>query len=979
PPPGHPDHYLIDYVEGPNEGDSCPTWESVGAAQWFNQFWLVLAQRIADWGYKPLIGSIAVGNPPTPSEDPAYINAFIPALRKAKQLGGGWSYHNYTYFYGKDPNGIERSYSLRYRQFYEYFAVNYPDLSDLPIIFTEGGAEGGGGGWKIHGDQATFTDWLEWLDQQMQQDPYVIGCTLFVIGDPVGWWSYDVEDVAPWIAAHLQGNVIVPSVATEVSGTAGPNRVVLQWKGGYGSTHYYVKKATTSGGPYTSIGPVGSATSPSYTDTSVSNGTPYYYRITCANSAGESAVSNEICVVPFNGYRVNSGGPMIGSFGGDTFYSGGHVWWTSESINTNGVANAAPADVYKYERAGDSSNPNFAYTFPNLTPGTSYTVRLHFAEIYFGSAGARRFDVKINNSTVLSGFDIFSESGGKNRALVKEFNVSADASGQIKIDFIRGASDYPKCSGIEIIGSSPPANIAEDFENLPTWSSSFDNGSSANFTCVSGGQSGNCLQASRGSGISSARVKVYSITPNTEYTISVYMKCPSHDKIYWMETGYRLGTYTAQDFDQNPGAWTLIQKFDKDDGTSWPNGNGNSWIQYSKTFNSGSNSSISVGFKLGSYPSDGPTVAWDTLRITGPGGTPPPTVPIIGISPNSLSPSCVIGANAPSQAFSVENTGSGILNYSISDNATWLSVSPNSGSSSGEQDVITVNYSTSGLGVGTYNATITVSDSNAANNPQTISVELKVNPPVPAVPTNLVATAGNQQVTLSWTGSQYASGYNIKRSTTNGGPYNTIRTGVTGTSFTDTGLTNGTTYYYVVSAVNETGESANSNQASATPTGSGIFENFEIMPSWSSSYDASWGSAATWSIVSGGQSGNFLQAARSSQGSSAKVLVYTVPSNTTITISVYMKCPSFGGTYWMESAYKLGNYSAQDFDQNGGSWTLIQKFSNSGYPNGNNNTWTQYTATLNTGSNTQISIGYKLGSSGGAGPTVGWDTFKIQY
>jgi hypothetical protein len=154
-------------------------------------------------------------------------------------------------------------------------------------------------------------------------------------------------------------------------------------------------------------------------------------------------------------------------------------------------------------------------------------------------------------------------------------------------------------------------------------------------------------------------------------------------------------------------------------------------------------------------------------------------------------------------------------------------------------------------------------------------------------------------------------------------------------------------------------------------------ENFESMPSWSSSFDASWGSAATWSIVSGGQSGNFLQASRSSQGSSAKVKVYSVPTNTNITVSVYMKCPSYSGTYWMECACKLGNYSAQDFDENGGTWTMIKKFSND-TTNGNGNVWTQYSVSLNTGSNTQLSVGYKLGSSGGAGPTVGWDTMVIQ-
>src|SRR2546426_11271294 len=72
------------------------------------------------------------------------------------------------------------------------------------------------------------------------------------------------------------------------------------------------------------------------------------------------------------------------------------------------------------------------------------------------------------------------------------------------------------------------------------------------------------------------------------------------------------------------------------------------------------------------------------------------------------------------------------------------------------------------------------------------------------------------RVALSWTAASGATGYNVKRSTTNRGAYTTL-TNVAGTTYTDTGLTNGTTYYYVISSTNTCGESANSAQVSATP------------------------------------------------------------------------------------------------------------------------------------------------------------------
>src|SRR4029450_8592456 len=68
-----------------------------------------------------------------------------------------------------------------------------------------------------------------------------------------------------------------------------------------------------------------------------------------------------------------------------------------------------------------------------------------------------------------------------------------------------------------------------------------------------------------------------------------------------------------------------------------------------------------------------------------------------------------------------------------------------------------------------------------------------------APPASLTATPGDAQVALSWAGTIGASGYHVKRSGTSGGPYVGIAC-PTGTSYVDTGLTNGTTYYYVVSA-----------------------------------------------------------------------------------------------------------------------------------------------------------------------------------
>jgi fibronectin type 3 domain-containing protein len=84
-------------------------------------------------------------------------------------------------------------------------------------------------------------------------------------------------------------------------------------------------------------------------------------------------------------------------------------------------------------------------------------------------------------------------------------------------------------------------------------------------------------------------------------------------------------------------------------------------------------------------------------------------------------------------------------------------------------------------------------------------------------PTGLAATAGDASISLSWDVAPGATGYAVKRSTATGGPY-TVIANLTGTSFLNAGLSNGTRYYYVVSATTALGETPNSAQASALPT-----------------------------------------------------------------------------------------------------------------------------------------------------------------
>ncbi|HEY1718361.1 MAG TPA: glycosyl hydrolase family 28 protein [Verrucomicrobiae bacterium] len=109
-------------------------------------------------------------------------------------------------------------------------------------------------------------------------------------------------------------------------------------------------------------------------------------------------------------------------------------------------------------------------------------------------------------------------------------------------------------------------------------------------------------------------------------------------------------------------------------------------------------------------------------------------------------------------------------------------------------------------------------------------VNLIVTPPPPGIPTNFTALGTNLLIQLNWSASSNAAGYNLKRSTTNGGTYSLLAS-VAGTNYSDPAVNPGTTYYYVVSATNSAGESANSIQAGAIPLPSLVSINLNFQTS----------------------------------------------------------------------------------------------------------------------------------------------------
>jgi parallel beta-helix repeat protein len=98
--------------------------------------------------------------------------------------------------------------------------------------------------------------------------------------------------------------------------------------------------------------------------------------------------------------------------------------------------------------------------------------------------------------------------------------------------------------------------------------------------------------------------------------------------------------------------------------------------------------------------------------------------PVISLNPYTLDVTALIGSTGPfTRTFSISNSGTGTLDWSVTDNAAWLSVSPAGGSGSA---TVTATIDTSGLSAGSYSGTVTVSSTTASNSPQTVTVNLTV-------------------------------------------------------------------------------------------------------------------------------------------------------------------------------------------------------------------------------------------------------------
>jgi len=226
----------------------------------------------------------------------------------------------------------------------------------------------------------------------------------------------------------------------------------------------------------------------------------------------------------------------------------------------------------------------------------------------------------------------------------------------------------------------------------------------------------------------------------------------------------------------------------------------------------------------------------------GGGSTPPPVVEVPG------TPSSVMAAAGDNEVTIQWNSVAGATSYSIYRSTT-----------QGTQGAkVSASTSTSYVDSTAQNGTTyyyQVSASNAAGEGPPSASSAGATPSsavvAPVPPTGLSATAGDAQVTLSWTAQAGAKSYNVYRSTNADSPGSAIGSSTT-TQFTDSTAVNGTTYYYAITAVNAVGESARSAPSSGvTPT---VAAAVPAAPTGVNAADGVAQVTLSWSAVSGATS-----------------------------------------------------------------------------------------------------------------------------
>jgi fibronectin type 3 domain-containing protein len=584
-------------------------------------------------------------------------------------------------------------------------------------------------------------------------------------------------------------STLVPAVPTNVVAAGGQGQVNLRWDAVSGAVSYNVYRSASPGAEGTH--PYKALTTPAFTDGGLTNGASFYYRITAVNAGGESGPSAEAV-----GFTAASPPGNISASA-----ASGHilVTWSASS-------GAASYNLYRSSSPTPSATPyklgltSTSFLDAGLPGGATFYYEV--TAINAGGESARSVqsfatlgpDAPLGLTTSTAGAGILLTwavtPGATSYNIYRATSSRAEgtipySTGLTTSSFTDavplGSTFYYRVTAVNHAGESPPSN--ETLASVPFFDLSAGFVGAGSIVTLNGSAavSGAALRLS-----DSLLGEASSVFSNNRRDITRFSTQFRFQLLNPQADGF---TFTMQGV--GPGALG-------------PNGGGLGYGPDHAGGSGGIPNSVAVKFDLHDNQGEG-----DDSTGLYTDGAAPTSAGSIDLGPTGID-------LHSGHIFSVFiNYDGGLLRVAITDTSTQATTSQ-----SYPIDIpATIGASTAYVGF------------TAATGAMTATQDIlswTFDPPIltPGTPTNVAMTPGTGQVALQWDAVAGATKYNVYRASSPGGEGNTpVAAGLPTPSYTDTGLTNGTTYYYQVAAVNSAGESGRSTEAAA-PVGFVAHINF---------------------------------------------------------------------------------------------------------------------------------------------------------